>query len=587
MSTILIIILVLILVGAFRLGDTAAAGLWARRHRRRPADRGDRSGFDRPHMIPRTWSANRGDWINPLGGADGKRDVSSGRGAPLPGLFRMRMAPRCGWASHPPHPPVALGAGRGCGAVRGRISLTDEEVAHVQETGWPQDVHFPSLPRLRGGRRGAAPCAPARAGRKEGYDRTSVVHSVRASAGSAFLRARTGARVRPAALTWTRFLDTPPPGEEDGEAARVRAALARVLASDEFSSSPRLATSALCGGGQARRAGGGDQGLYHRRRGSSGGRLHSIRRANHHSCGWRPPPAPRWSGTILCGLVDDEMEIVIPKGSYVPHFRPRGAAAEVLPKGAASDRRGRHPRRCAASRRKRPAALGRFRRWCWFLLLMWARWACVPSRVHGRSRACSRKPKGRVILPTGSACRSSTCAPSRRGAAVRPRRPRPTHRGPPAGCVSPASISWTSWSRGRKPRCGNAAIRRRAQCSPCRGSQRAGEDGTFSLLVRLSDRCEGTIVWSADFEGSAPGLRHAGPPSSGWCATSPSRSCSPMACCRRARGRRPRRCEPLGFGCIAQVYSLSRGSEGGNPARGARVSRPRGAAAHRFGLAMR
>ncbi|WP_332119605.1 hypothetical protein [Azorhizobium caulinodans] len=381
------------------------------------------------------------------------------------------------------------------------------------------------------------------------------------------------------------ILDTPPPGDEDGEAARVRAALARVLASDEFSSSPRLADF-----------------LRFVVEAKLGGRAEEIKgytiavEALGRPASFDPQSDPivRVEATRLRRAlerhysgagVDDEMEIVIPKGSYVPHFRPRGAAADVLPEEA------QRPTGEDAIPVVAPQVAGSgLRRWgvpavVLVLLLMlgtlgvravsgaWP-FASLFAQAEGPRDLADRL--GMPIIDVRPFETVGSRAPTQAEThAIEARLRDAFARFDFVDVMEPGQEASVRECRDPPPRSVFALS----------GLAEGREDGTFSLLVRLSDRCEGTIVWSADFEGLRRG--------SDMPATE-QRVVRDIAVAlmqsygvlpTRARSQARADASPSGFGCIAQVYSLSRGSEAETP-QGVRECLAREARQHTgFGLA--
>ncbi|MGU3495303.1 hypothetical protein ACLBXM_14765 [Xanthobacteraceae bacterium A53D] len=354
--------------------------------------------------------------------------------------------------------------------------------------------------------------------------------------------------------------DTPPETED----VAARAALARVLASEEFVSSPRLADF-----------------LRFVVEATLAGRAEEIKgytiavEALGRPTSFDPQSDPivRVEATRLRRALeryysgagpDETLEIVIPKGAYVPQFRPRGLPAEpepapapvpeAVPAALPTPVPAAPPRRASLFKRAMVAGL---------LLvagagLGWTSLRYGVDSADGLGRALGLAHDGprdladrlgmpvlevRPLETVGS--RAPTTAETHAiEARLRDAFARfdfvdvmePGHEAPVRECREPPPRSVFSLS----------------------GLAEGRDDGSFSLLVRLVDRCEGTIVWSHAFESLHRGADM---------PATEQRVVRDMAVAMmqsygvlptRARAQAQADATPSGFGCVAQVYALLR-----------------------------
>ncbi len=354
--------------------------------------------------------------------------------------------------------------------------------------------------------------------------------------------------------------DSPPDGAriEDSHAL-VRAALARVLGSDEFISSPRLADF-LRFVVEATLAGRAEEIKGYTIAVEALGRPSSFDP--------QTDPIVRVEATRLRRALeryyasvgpDETLEIFIPKGSYVPQFRPRGdpvepgGAAEALPAPGVAP--------AITAPRRRP--LG----WVVGLLLVlfgvtlgWTslRYGVDPTgplaRVLGTGRDGPRDLADRLGMPildvrpfetVGS--RAPTPAETH---AIEARLRDAFARFDFVDVMEPGQEAQLRECREPPPRSVFALT----------GLAEGREDGTFSLLVRLSDRCEGTIVWTTAFEGLKRGAEMPATEVRVVRDTAVALMQSYSVLPTRARAQARADAVPSGFGCIAQAYASGRAS---------------------------
>ncbi len=347
--------------------------------------------------------------------------------------------------------------------------------------------------------------------------------------------------------------DTPAP--DAGAAAR--SALARVLASDEFISSPRLADflrfvveATLAGRAEA----------------IKGYTIAVEALGRPSSFDPQTDPIVRVEATRLRRALeryyasagtDETLEIVIPKGSYVPQFRPRGEPVDgtddpdlaPLPEPVA----------LPAARRRRPFG------WVAGLMLVvlgvalgWTslRYGVDPTgplaRVLGTTREGPRDLADRLGMPILDVRPFET---------VGSRAPVPSETHAIEARLRDAMARF-DFVDVMEP--GQEAPLRECRDPPPRsvfalsGLAEGREDGTFSLLVRLTDRCEGTIVWSTAFEGLRRGAEMPATEQRVVRDIAVALMQSYGVLPTRARAQARADSAPSGFGCIAQAYAVNR-----------------------------
>lgn len=365
-------------------------------------------------------------------------------------------------------------------------------------------------------------------------------------------------------------MDAPTDGLPDGAAlddkALARAALARVLASDEFVSSPRL-TEFLRFVVEATLAGRADEIKGYTIAVEALGRPSSFDP--------QTDPIVRVEATRLRRALEryyasvgpeETLDIVIPKGSYVPQFKPRGEPVEP---GQELEPPAAPPLAPAL-----PAMPRRPVGWVVGLMLVvfgialgWTslRYGVDPTgpiaRVLGTGRDGPRDLADRLGMPILDVRPFET---------VGSRAPTPseTH-----AIEARLRDSFARFDFVDVMEPGQEAQLRECREPPPRsvfaltGLAEGREDGTFSLLVRLSDRCEGTIVWTTAFENLKRG---ADMPATEErvvrdIAVALMQSYSVLPTRARAQARAD--AAPSGFGCIAQAYANSRTADAASSAK--------------------
>ncbi|MFG1463939.1 hypothetical protein V5F77_13675 [Xanthobacter sp. DSM 24535] len=360
---------------------------------------------------------------------------------------------------------------------------------------------------------------------------------------------------------------TAPPTEQEIQADKARAALARVLASDEFVSSPRLADF-----------------LRFVVEATLGGRADAIKgytiavEALGRPTSFDPQTDPivRVEATRLRRALeryytsagpDETLEIVIPKGVYVPRFVPRGNGDTAGQPGAPDGEALPYqippgPPPVAARTRGR---------------LAWVAAAVIAAGalVWGTVQLTDTNRAGPIASLLGLEGANSASEIADR-------------MGMPQLEVRPFEVSGTNgFSAGEvhafEVRLRDAMARfdfvdvmssgedgsaRQCRGNPPRsvfsltGLAEAHEGGTFSLLVRLTDRCGGTIIWSTAFEDLRRGADF---PASEHrvvrdiaSAVMQSYGVLPTRARAQARADAP----GSGFGCIAQSFAVIRNEDG-------------------------
>ncbi|WP_127088370.1 hypothetical protein [Aquabacter cavernae] len=287
------------------------------------------------------------------------------------------------------------------------------------------------------------------------------------------------------------------PGEDE-----VRAALARVLAGDEFASSPRLADFLrfIVGATLAGRA-----------ESIKGYTIAVEALGRPTSFDPQSDPIVRVEATRLRRALeryyasagpDEPLEICVPKGGYVPAFRRRAGEVEPAPLPP--------PLPVAPAP---PAAPGRSRR-PWLVAAAIVVSAGVAFAAAGLQIGLEHGAKSLVLTVGGHPTTAADLA-DRIGLPVLE-----VERFETAGTPAPSLDEMHTL----EVRLRDALARfdfvdvmaagggsaRECSGSPPRpvftlgGLAEGRPDGGYALLVRLSDRCGGTIVWSKELEGTAP-----------------------------------------------------------------------------------
>ncbi|GGF75405.1 hypothetical protein GCM10007301_39130 [Azorhizobium oxalatiphilum] len=357
------------------------------------------------------------------------------------------------------------------------------------------------------------------------------------------------------------------PGQDPGavadEAALARAALARVLAAEEFVSSPRLADF-LRFVVEAKLAGRADEIKGYTIAVEALGRPTSFDPQS--------DPIVRVEATRLRRALEryystvgpeETLEIVIPKGSYVPQFRPRGDAVEpapepellpaalpvMLPPAPPAPRRLVARGAVVALLLLLGAGLG------WTSLRYGVDTADTLGRALGLAHEGPRDLADRLGMPVldvrpfetvGS--RAPTLAETH---AIEARLRDAFARFDFVDVMEPGQEASVRECRDPPPRSVFALS----------GLAEGRDDGSFSLLVRLVDRCEGTIVWSSAFESLRRGADMPATEQRLVRDISVALMQSYGVLPTRARAQARADETPSGFGCIARLHALSRAVE--------------------------
>ncbi|MEP9379484.1 hypothetical protein ABLE91_22420 [Aquabacter sp. CN5-332] len=363
-------------------------------------------------------------------------------------------------------------------------------------------------------------------------------------------------------------LDPDSPPEEAAPKANaadgdVRAALARVLAAEEFVSSPRLADF-----------------LRFIVEATLSGRAEEIKgytiavEALGRPTSFDPQSDPivRVEATRLRRALeryygsagpDETLEIVVPKGSYVPAFRARGTGVEApapvepaLPVLAPPPPPRRHiwPWAAAAS----------------LVLLMGG--ALIWLTLAGFEVGIENGPNTVTVTLGGRPTTAAELA-DRVGMPILEVRPFEI-----AGVPTPAPEeihtlevrlrdAFSRFDFVDVMAAGPEASQRECRGAPPRsvfslgGLAEGHSDGTFSLLLRLSDRCGGNIIWSKELEGLKRGPDRATTEQRVVREVASSLMESYSALPTRARAQVRAEAPDSGFGCIAQAFAVLRRDE--------------------------
>ncbi|OYX68354.1 MAG: hypothetical protein B7Y95_20745 [Rhizobiales bacterium 32-66-11] len=360
------------------------------------------------------------------------------------------------------------------------------------------------------------------------------------------------------------------PSAQDVQADKARAALARVLASDEFVSSPRLADF-----------------LRFVVEATLGGRAEAIKgytiavEALGRPTTFDPQTDPivRVEATRLRRALEryytsagpeETLEIVIPKGVYVPRFVPRGAG-EAAGLAGTGDGEAANPSAPGALSAPPPARART--RLTWIAIALVA----AAALVWGTVELTDSNRSGPIASLLGlESVNSASEIADRMGMPQLEVRPFEI-----AGAAGPAGFG-ASEVHAFEVRLRDAMARfdfvdvmsagedgstRQCRGNPPRsvfsltGLAEAHQGGTFSLLVRLTDRCGGTIIWSTAFEDLRRGAEL---PASEYrvvrdiaSAVMQSYGVLPTRARAQARADAP----GSGFGCIAQSFAVLRSED--------------------------
>lgn len=346
----------------------------------------------------------------------------------------------------------------------------------------------------------------------------------------------------------------------------VRAALARVLAAEEFVSSPRLADF-----------------LRFIVEATLAGRAEEIKGYTIavEALG-RPPsfdpqsdPIVRVEATRLrraleryysAGGAEAPLEIIVPKGSYVPVFRLRSETAEAPP-----------PAEPAPSVAAPPSR--RFRAWPFaaagFFLLISG--MIVALALSGMELGIENGPNSLTFTLGGRPNTAAELA-DRLGMPILEVRPFEI-----AGNPSPAPEevhtlevrlrdAFSRFDFVDVLAAGPEAPLRECRGVPPRsvfalsGLAEGHGDDTFSLLLRLSDRCSGNIIWTQELEGLKRGPDRPATEQQVVREVAGSLMESYSALPTRARAQARSEAPESGFGCIALALAARRGDDSASPA---------------------
>lgn len=355
-----------------------------------------------------------------------------------------------------------------------------------------------------------------------------------------------------------------PPEASDGalpNAEEVRAALARILASDEFASSPRLADFlrfivevTLAGRAEAIK-----------------GYTIAVEALG------RPPsfdpqsdPIVRVEATRLRRALDryyasagaeDRLEISVPKGGYIPAFRSRFAAQDAEPQPPEPLIVEEVPPR----RSSRP-----------WLVAGAAALLMVVAFVAAGLQIGLERGSTFLTLTVGGHPTTAADLADRIGLPVLE-----VERFEAAGTPAPPTDEIHTLEvrlRGALARfdfidvmASGSAVARECTGVPPRpvftlgGLAEGRPDGGYALLVRLSDRCGGTIVWSKELDGIAPSESRAAGEARIVQDIAGALVESNGALQARARAQARLEAPESGYGCLARALPLQRGPTGTEP----------------------
>lgn len=349
------------------------------------------------------------------------------------------------------------------------------------------------------------------------------------------------------------------PSEED-----VRAALARVLASDEFASSPRLADflrfivdATLAGRAEA----------------IKGYTIAVEALGRPTSFDPQSDPIVRVEATRLRRALeryyasagpDEPLEIVVPKGGYVPAFRRRGPEVEALPPPPADP---------VPAERRNPLRHGARP---WLVAASVAVALGVAFVAAGLQIGLERGSKSLTLTVGGHPTTAADLA-DRIGLPILE-----VERFETAGTPAPpADEMHTLEVRLRDAlarfdfldvMASGGGVARECTGVPPRpvftlgGLAEGRPDGGYALLVRLSDRCGGTIVWSKELEGTGRAESRAAGEARIVQDIAGSLVETNGALQARARAQARLEAPESGYGCITRALALPRGAGTDDPA---------------------
>lgn len=360
------------------------------------------------------------------------------------------------------------------------------------------------------------------------------------------------------------------PGSPSAEAAAkadaadrdVRAALARVLAAEEFVSSPRLADF-----------------LRFIVEATLSGRAEEIKgytiavEALGRPSSFDPQSDPivRVEATRLRRALeryygsagpDETLEIVVPKGSYVPAFRARGAGMEPPA-----------PAEPVSPVLAPPAPRRHVSPWAAALsLVLLVGGGLIWLTLAGFEVGIENGPNTLTVTLGGRPTTAAELA-DRVGMPILEVRPFEI-----TGVPSPAPEevhtlevrlrdAFSRFDFVDVMAAGPEASQRECRGAPPRsvftlgGLAEGHSDGTFSLLLRLSDRCGGNIIWSKELEGLKRGPDRAATEQRVVRDVAASLMESYSALPTRARAQVRVEAPDSGFGCIAQAFAVLRRDE--------------------------
>lgn len=362
--------------------------------------------------------------------------------------------------------------------------------------------------------------------------------------------------------------DPAPEAEASVAEADIRAALARVLASDEFSSSPRLADF-----------------LRYIVETTLAGRSDEIKGYTIavEALG-RPPsfdpqsdPIVRVEATRLRRALERYystsapaagVEITVPKGSYVPSFRLRGGPAEA-PAAAAPEQPEILPVPAAAPAQPRRRR-GLIAAAAAVLLLGLAAVATqIQVGIENASNA--------ITLTVGGRVSSDAALADRVGLPILEVEPFEvaSGTGPSPEEVHPLEVrlrdAFSRFDFVEVMSAGASSAARECRGTPPRsvfslsGLAEGRADGGYTLLARLSDRCSGNIVWSRELEGPKKSSDRAAAEQRVVREIAISLMEAYAALPARARAQARREAPDYGFGCIAHAFAFQQREAGPVP----------------------